>query len=229
MQKDTIYLRLLIGFGALLLMANSPVKAERITSQRLMYSVDYAGQNAGDLEVIIENQGNQIEVTSHTHLSILAKVFLTAQTSKAQFSMSGGIPRILGGADYKRKDLSLIRQFTVNGDAVTLDSGETLVVPQGDLLEADLFPIRLMASDFSSLGGKTIRVISGKRMRVDQIETPVQEQITTPRGTINTWRITRFRADDPGNRVTYWFDELKRPAQIVSTRKGKNTILTLLP
>ena len=81
-----------------------------INSQTLRYAVEYAKQNAGELEVVIQRNEDQrqLKINAISHLSLLAKMFLTAQTSTTFFQIDGDQYRLLEGADYLKKDGFLI-------------------------------------------------------------------------------------------------------------------------
>ena len=218
------------GVAAMLLMVSvNTALAGSIKNQTLMYSVDYAGQNAGELEVIIETKGNQLSVTSHSHLSLLARMFLSAQTSKANFKIDGESLQLTDGADYQQKDQSLIRRFKIEGSVITLDSGEQIAFQSSELLDTDIFPVALIASDLNTLPGRKVLVVSGKRVRADIYQAVVKEAITTPDGKMETSRVTRLKENTNDNFVTYWLDKDQIPVKILSEKKGKKTILTLLP
>ena len=217
-----------ILFAVALMAVSKAIAAGPIENQTLIYSVDYAGQNAGELEVIINTEGDQLSVTSHSHLSLLAKMFLTAQTSKANFSLAQGHPRLISGADYQQKDQSLLRSFTISDTTITLSNNDQIPFAPGELLDADAFPIALMASELSTLPGRKVFTVSGKRVRVDTYQSIANETITTPSGDIPTSRVTRMRDDAHDNAVTYWLNKHQIPVRILSTKKGKKTTLTLL-
>ncbi|NKB76924.1 MAG: DUF3108 domain-containing protein [Gammaproteobacteria bacterium] len=216
--------------GFLILLVNSAL-AIQINSQTLRYSVEYARQNAGELEVVIDNKDDQLSVTTISHLSLLAKMFLTAQTSTAFFSVQDGQFHLTNGADYLQKDGSLIRDFEVNKTAqsITLLGGETTTTEPDQLLDADSFPIGLMTSEIKMLAGKTVRVVSGKRTRLYRYRAPEEEELDTNSGKLNTWKITRERMDSPQNTVTFWLDQNNNhiPVKIITSKKGKETLLTL--
>ena len=217
-----------ILFVAALLAVSKAMAIGPIENQTLIYSVDYAGQNAGELEVVIHTKGDQLSVTSHSHLSLLAKMFLSAQTTKADFSLGKGQPKLIRGADYQQKDQSLLRSFTINGTIITLNNNEQIPFAPGELLDADAFPVALMGSDLSTLAGRKVLIISGKRVRVDIYQPISTEIITTPNGDVATSRVTRVRENANDSSVTYWLNEHQVPVKILSEKKGKKTTLTLL-
>ncbi|NKB64108.1 MAG: DUF3108 domain-containing protein [Gammaproteobacteria bacterium] len=205
--------------------------AFEIDSQTLRYSVEYAKQNAGELEVVIQHNTDQVSITTISHLSLLARMFLTAQTSTSVFNLNDGNVELEKGQDYLKKDGSLVHSFTIDQGTQTIKflNGETVSMDPSHLLDADSFPIGLMSSEIEMLKGKIVRVVSGKRTRLYRYRAPQQETVDTRRGKAETWKVTRERLDNPESTVTFWLDRENGllPIKIITSKKGRNTLLTL--
>ncbi len=204
-----------------------------LDSQTLRYSVKYANHNAGEIEIIIDRQDNQIKTTAISHLSALASMFLSGLTSETWFNVDGKNVRVVRGHDLDHKSGKIKRSFIIDQsqNQLLFDPGESKIIDSSEVFEAASFPVILMGSKIRSLEGKIIREVSAKRDRPYVYLAPEKENLEMHGKTYDTWKVTRHQVGDTSRQVTLWLDRDNQnvPIKIVTTRKEKDTVMTLLP
>lgn len=206
-------------------------QAAEITSQTLRYSVKHTKQNAGELEVIIERQGNSVKTTAISHLSAIAKMFLSGQTIESWFELNDNGAEVSRGNILGHDSNSITNSFEVDKAAgvIRYQNKEDEPIVEGDYFESTSFPIGLMASDINSIEGTTIREINPKKSRYYVYQQPVEESLEINGKIYDVWKIVRNKRGDPNRIVTFWLDKTTHiPLQINSSKKGKDTVLKLI-
>ena len=202
-----------------------------IKSQTLRYSVMYSKRDAGELEVIIENNNGQIKTTTISHLSTIAQIFLSPQTSETWFSLKDGVAFVDRGNLLNSKSQSITNGFEIDLERkkIVFQKGDPIAVESGDVFESTSFPIALMTSEIESVEGTTVREISPKRVRYYVYQKPEETSFELNGKTYEAWKVTRNKRGDPGRTVSFWLDrKTKIPLQIISSKKNKHTVMTLL-
>lgn len=203
----------------------------QIATQRLVYNVDYAGQNAGDLEIRINKNNNILEIDSISHLSSLARLFLDSYTVKTRFEINANEIFLLSGETRHETDNEIQHGFTIHHQAKTVDfySGDKIQFTHQDEFEADSFPLKLITSDLNSLQEKTVLAISGKRITPYTYTDIKTEEITINGKPFNTIRVTRTKVNDLERTVTFWLNlqNSNLPVKIESQNDGVKTVLTI--
>jgi len=222
------------GIFCFALLANwSTALAVGPDSQTLRYSVRYIGKYAGDLEVVIENSSIEIKATIISHLSTLASLFLTGLTEETWFSVKGDTVYLERGNTISQNNNSIERSFIIDRKQGLLifDPGDPVPIEENEAFESTAFPMALMISDIGSIEGLQIREVSPKRARAYVYLAPEKEILELNDRQFKTWKVTRRRQDDATRTVTIWLDRNNQqiPLKIVTTKKNKDTVLTLLP
>ncbi len=203
-----------------------------LDSRTLRYSVVYSGHDAGELEVIIERTDNVIKTTAISHLSGFAQIFLSGQTVQTWFRIEGDNVLLDKGHILDHKSENITNSFTIDRDKRIIDyhTREDEPIQEGDMFAATSFPIILMTSVATEIGGKTIRETNPKKSRYYVFHEPVSEPLELNGKDYKTWKITRNKRGQPDRTVTYWLNrrDQKVPLKIVSTKDGKSTVMTLL-
>jgi hypothetical protein len=217
---------------ALSLLLLSPISgATEIAERNLRYSVIYGSHNAGELEIVLEHDGDLIKTSAISHLSAIAKMFLSGQTVETWFKITDGTARVEKGHILNHKDNGITSSFDIDRSAgkVHFKTKDIIAIEKNDVFESTSFPVVLMTSDFESLGGTTVREINPKKVRYYTYHDPVEEPLELQGKSYETWKITRFKQGNPDRTVTFWLDKTNRsPLQIISSKKGTDTVMTLL-
>ena len=221
--------RIIIALSLCLL---SPISgATEISEQNLRYSVIYGSHNAGELEIVLERDGGMIKTSAISHLSAIAKMFLSGQTVETWFKVTDGIAQVEKGHILNHKDDGITSSFDIDRSTgeVRFKTKDTIAIEKNDVFESTSFPVVLMTSDIESVGGTTVREVNPKKIRYYTYHDPVEESLDLQGKSYETWKVTRFKQGNPDRTVTFWLDKTsKSPLQIISSKKGKNTVLTLL-
>ena len=148
---------------ALLLAVHRPAFAVELEDQTLMYEVTYITQHAGELEIQIRRENNQVKTTAISHLSDLAKMFLSGLTAETWFSIEGDSLRLERGHILSHDHSSVKSSFEIDrGQAslVFVPSKPAEVVKSTDVFESTSFPLVLVSSDIPGIAGQQIREIT---------------------------------------------------------------------
>jgi hypothetical protein len=205
--------------------------ATEIAERNLRYSVIYGKHDAGELEIVLEHDGDLIKTSAISHLSAIAKMFLSGQTVETWFKITDGTAQVEKGHILNHKDDDITSSFEIDRSAgqVRFKTKDTIAIEKNDVFESTSFPVVLMASDIESIGGTTVREINPKKVRYYTYHDAVEESLELQGKSYDTWKITRFKQGHPDRTVTFWLDKSsKSPLQIISSKKGKDTVMTLL-
>lgn len=212
--------------------ASSAASALSVAEQIRFYAVEYEGQNAGELEVVIKRDGEGYLITSISHLSMLAQLFLESHTVESRFEIVNDQVRLVSGREVLTGSGQVKREFNIDYDSniVTFSAGEPLKFSNGARIDADSFPLALMTSNPATLAGETYLAVSPKRARQYIYQPPVEETVSVPAGEFATTRVVGIRNDDPDRSVSFWLDNenQKLPVKIINSKNGKETIITLI-
>ncbi len=205
-----------------------------LKSQTLRYAVKYQKYNAGELEVIIENDKKQIKTTIISHLSFLAKIFLTDLTIESQSNIEHQIAYLRRGHVLSRDNKTVERSFIIDRQQARINlepSGKRVPINTADIFDLVAFPIALITSDIESIAGKTMQETSDKGIKAYRYLAPQQQTLEINGKKFETWQVTRQKADDITRTVTVWLDKNNQhiPLKVVSARKNKDTVILLLP
>ena len=206
--------------------------AANLDSQTLRYSVDHGKVHAGELEIIIENNSDQIKTTVISHLSAIAKLFLSGLTTQSWFRAEPGGAILERGHSLKQNTENVQAQFHVDyeNNLLKLEPGDTSEIQPNEIFDSTSFPVALITSDVSSIDGKIIREVNSRKARQYQYRAPQQESIELNGQKYETWKVTRTKVGDSNRSVTLWLDKNNQniPVKIVSTKKKKDTVMTLV-
>lgn len=226
--------------GLLLLAYGTPAmsqvisQAKDLTSQTLRYSVKYGKHNAGDLEIIIARNQQQIKTSVISHLSFLARMFISNLTVESWFNIEDEKVYLQSGKVLSRDNKVVKHSFIIDRKQGHIKrQPEELVIPINteEIFESASFPITLITSDIESIQGQTVREISGHNIRDYVYLAPEQQTLQLGDRQYETWKVTRQRLDDTTRTVTLWLDKNNQqiPVKIITTKKNKDTVMTLLP
>jgi hypothetical protein len=208
-------------------------RAGEPSEQTLRYKVDFRGTNAGELETVIERTEDGYLVKSISHPSLLASMFLQNETAETHFQLVDGRLVLQSGREYVTKSGKEVRSFEVDHDAgqIRFSGGDPLDMEPGTRLEADTFPLALMANGLESAAGTKFYAVSGKRARLYQTGEPMAETIEVPAGKFETLRVENRLPGEPSRIYTIWFRVGPQPipVRVVTGREGKVTTMELLP
>ena len=203
-----------------------------IPDQTLRYSVTYSGQNAGELEISIRGDSRSYTVTSTSHLSNLAKLLLDAYTSETRFTWNGELLELNSSTERIQGNEGYERSYRINRHSlhVEYNDGKKVAIRPDDRFEAVSFPLILMHRSMDGIGGTRVREVSAKRVRDYTYGNPEEDSVEVPAGSFSTWKVTRQRVDRPDSSVTVWLNkyDVPIPVKIMTTKKGKNTVLQLI-
>ncbi len=210
-----------------------PLRAFEIPDQSLVYEFTYNKHTLGQLEVLIERDDDSIRTTATSHLSPIAKLFQPELAEETLFSIDGDTIRVENGAILSPDSKTVSRRYVIDRDAgvIQFSSGEDLPVEPGDRFESTSFPLVLLASDITALGGEHIREINAKRVRDYVYLPPERETIHVGGVEYNTWKVTRHRRGDARRTVTAWLDRDNHniPVRITSRKRKSVSVFTLQP
>ena len=199
--------------------------------QILRYSVTVGNTSVGELEVVIEHDDGQIKATVITHLEGLAKILLGEFTAEAWFHLDDG------HAILDRGLLRTGRGGTGSGFMVDygnktlkLDSGNSYPIILGEMLDSTEFPVALITADIASVAGKIVWEVNARKARRYLYHAPKPEMLELNGRLYNTWKVTRNKLGDIHRTVTFWLDPGRQniPLKIITIRKARETVLTLL-
>ena len=199
--------------------------------QTLRYAVSEGNMSIGELEVNIGRDDEQIKTTVITHLDGLAKILLGDYTAETWFHLDGGHAildrgrlRIRGG----NKELGFMVDYP--NKTLQLDSGDTFSITSGEILDSTEFPIALITADIASVSGKIVWEVNARKARRYIYDAPKPEMFELNGRLYNTWKVRRSKQGDINRTVTYWLDTGRQniPLKIITIKKGRETILTLL-
>lgn len=235
MKKTTYTKRIFYTYWLLTLFVStftSGLHAASPAEQTLRYAVDFMGQPAGEIEVVIKREGDEYLVTSISHPSLLAQMFLESYTLESRFSFDGEQLQLKSGKEILSETGEVQREFNVNHDnkVLSFSAGEPLNLPEGIRIEADSFPLLLMSSDLNTLAGQTYLSVSPKRARQYVYQEPEQESLSVPAGEFSTIKIVGVRSDSPDRKVNVWLNtgDDQIPVKITTSKDGRETTMTLM-
>ncbi len=219
--------------GCVMLFAHSnTAQSIDITEQTLFYAVTYQKYKAGELEIIIERSEGQLKTTVTSHFSNLAKLFLSNSTIETWFNMMHGKISLQRG-HFSGNNKTGERSFVIDYQQPHIKlqpTGKQIPINTTDIFESAAFPMMLITSDIQSIAGQTVQETSSKGISEYVYLTPQQQTLELDGRQFETWKITRQKPTDLTRTVTVWLDQNNQqiPVKIASSRKGKETIITLL-
>lgn len=203
-----------------------------IDSRTLRYGVDFQGQNAGELEVVIARDKDGYLVTAISHLSLLATMFLESTTIVTRFNKDGNTFQLASGEEQVSDSGEVRRKFDVDVKAQKIHflEGDPLPFDPTVRMDADAFPMLLVLDPTDPKPGSQLLSVSPKRGRLYTHLDTVTELVEVPAGQFDTRRVTAERIDDPSRAIVYWLRDSDRiPVRIETGKDGKKTTLVLLP
>lgn len=226
-----------VGYGTATAMAT----AAALENQTLRYAVVHAGVAAGAIKVVIEYKINHeinhekamVKTTSTSHPNLLASMFARKQTTETWFTWQNNRAMLQSGQLFATKTPNNIEhRFMINHHKhhIEFNDNKTTPIEATALLESTAFPLALMTGDMNALSGRTVQVISPEHARHYQYHTPQQETLMLNEVTYNTWQVTRHKKDDPTRSVRVYLDRDNHniPVKIISTKRDKDTVMTLV-
>lgn len=209
-------------------------KAIALKNQTLLYAVKYQKLNAGKLEIIIERSNKQIKTTAISHLSALARLFLTDLTIETWLDIEHEKVSLNRGHVLSSNNKVVERGFAIDWQHALIKlepGGKHIPINAAEIFEPASFPIVLITSDIESIAGQTVQETTSKGINEYVYLAPQQQTLELNGRKIETWKVTRQKPNDTTRTVTIWLDKNNQqiPVKIVTTRKNKNTIMTLLP
>lgn len=209
----------------------APAMADDPAERTLRYSVEYQGRNLGKIEISISRDGEDCLVRSVSHPNPLAAMFLESHTIESRYRMRSGEAVLLSGRELLTKTGEVRRSFEVDHAAgrILFSAGEPTGFDTATRLVADPFPLGLLGAE-SAEGGRFLSV-NPKRARLFEAKGVVEEVVTVPAGTFATLRHDNAAPGNPERILRLWLrqGEDPVPVRIVSGRKGKRTVMELLP
>ncbi len=217
--------------GALLLYCTSLSFAGIPDPRILRYSVNEGNMTIGELEVIMERHDRQVKATVTTDLQGLAKLLLGEYIAETRFHVRDG-HALLDRGLLKTGKSDTGSGFRVDYDnkLVKLDSGDSYRFASGEMLDSTEFPVALITADLASVAGKIVWEVNARKARRYLYEAPQRTMLNLDGRLYNTWKVTRGKVGDMHRMVTFWLDADRQniPLKIVTARKDRETVLTLL-
>ena len=209
-------------------------KVADLRSQTLFYAVTYQKLNAGRLEVVIQRDETQIKITAISHLSALARLFLTDLTTETWLNVESQKISLHRGRVLASDNKTVERSFVIEQERGSIKfepQGKHVPINPADIFEPVSFPIILITSDIQTIAGQTVQESSPEGIREYIYLTPQQQTLELNGRKFDTWKVTRQKPNDPTRTVTIWLDKNNQqiPVKIISSRKGQDTVMTLLP
>lgn len=210
-----------------------PAMAQLPGNQALRYSVDYRGSDAGEIEVVLEHGENGFQVTSISHLSLLASMFLESHTIESRFSLEKGLPVLDSGSEILTQTGEVKRSFAVDRQAMKVEfsAGDPVVFDQATRLDADSFPLGLVTSPVDALKGRRFLSVNPKRARLFEVTDVTRQTIRVPAGEFEAWRVDSSVPGEPTRVFRLWLraEGERIPLRIETGREGKLTTMLLQP
>ena len=204
-----------------------------LQSQTVRYAVDVAGHDAGELEVVIERDGNSIKTTSISHLSTIAKMFVSGQTVETWFTINGETVQVEKGQIVSHRNNEVTHAFVIDRQAgeIQFTPGESQPASDTELFESPSFPIVLMSTPKMKYVHRVpVREINPKKVRWYEYHRVESEMLELNGKTYKTWKITRNKRGEADRTQTFWLDRnnYRVPVKIVSVKNKKKTVMTLV-
>ena len=228
--------RWIARFMAALLVAvagspDTPALAGAPGERTLRYSVDYQGSHAGELEIRISREGEECLVRSISHPGLLAGMFLESHTIESRYRMQNGKAILLSGRELLTRTGEARRSFKVDHAArrIHFSAGDPVGFDTATRLDSDPFPLGLLTAGAAE-GGPFLSV-NPKRARLFDTTAVTEEVVTVPAGKFDTLRHDKAAPGDAGRILRLWLrrGENPVPVRIVTGRRGKLTVMELLP
>jgi hypothetical protein len=210
-----------------------PAQGVELQNQTLRYSVHYLSKNAGVLEIVIKRSATEVKTTAISHLSMLAKMFLSGLTVETWFNIEDQRAILARGKVLSNDNETVERSFDIDREkgVILFDRGDTVPIVMPEHFESTTFPIGLITSDITSVNGQHIQEINPQRVSRYVYLPPEQATLELHGESFETWKVTRHKVDDTTRTVTMWLDRNNQqiPLKIVTTKKNKDTVMVLLP
>ncbi len=208
-------------------------QALELKNQTLFYAVTYQKFRAGKLEIVIERDEKQIKTTVISHLSNFAKLFLDNTTIETWFNIKNHQVALHRGHYLIDDKKTVKRSFVIDCQQAQIKlqpKDKHISIDTTDILEPASFPIILMTSDLQAIAGRTVQEITSKGINEYVYLAPQQQSLELDGKKFEAWKVTRQQPTNPTRTVTVWLDRNNQqiPLKIVSSRKGKGTVMTLL-
>jgi hypothetical protein len=223
----------ILFIAAVLWPVTQSANAVELDEQTLRYNVTYITHDAGELEIVISRENNQIKTKAISHLSTLARMFLSGLTAETWFSIEGEKLQLERGHLLSHDNATIMTSFEIDrnrGNLKFVPEKDADAVKPTDIFESTSFPLVLVSSDISSIAGQQIREISPKRVRTYVYLAPEVETLELNGNTYDTWKVIRHKLGDPTRTVTIWLDRNAQqiPVRIVTVKDKKTTEITLI-
>jgi hypothetical protein len=210
-----------------------PAQGVELQNQTLRYSVHYLSKNAGVLEIVINRSATEVKTTAISHLSLLAKMFLSGLTVETWFSIENQDAILARGNVLSNDNESVERSFDIDRQKglIKFDRGDTVPIEMPEYFESTTFPIGLITSDITAINGRFIQEINPQRVSRYVYLAPEEVTLELNGRSFESWKVTRHKVGDTTRTVTMWLDKNNQqiPLKIVTTKKNKDTVMVLLP
>ena len=205
-----------------------------LESQNFRFSVNHSGTDAGELEINIEKQDKRYVITSTSHLSLVASLFLKGYESQTTFEQTDSGWALIQGREKILGEEEVSKGFDVDTTAKTITflSKDKIDFQPNEWVDAAAFPLVTLLSDFKNIkDGQQLMEVRNKNARRFKFESTVADQIKVNDQLVDTWRIKRNRVGQQGSGVTIWVSQ-KDGLDILKievTKKGKKTVMVRTP
>ena len=204
--------------------------ASALESQNFRFSVNHSGTDAGELEINIEKQDGKYVITSTSHLSLVASLFLKGYESKTTFEQTESGWALTQGREKILGEEEISKGFDVDSAAKTITflSKETINIQPNEWVDAAAFPLVTLLSDFKNIeDGQQLMEVRNKNARKFKFEATVADKISIDGQEIDTWRIKRNRVGQRESGVSIWISQENELEilKIEITKKGKKTVM----
>lgn len=230
----------MIGIGCFSIiptMANALTDITELNSLTVTYKLSiqsstYGNATLGKLFNTLEKTDTGYRATSVTKTQGIAAIMIGSNEKQScHFTMKDGhaIPELYKGGTLK-KDLYEVG-FDWQARKLSFDSGESLDMPDGYILDICSMPFALALQKGQGLTEQTMYVVDGKKKRIRGYSLLSSEprQITTPLGDKNTLKLVLQRELRPDRTLTLWLsiDDQYLPIKIQEKRKSRTTTMMI--
>ena len=209
----------------------SPVTAGGPAEQKLHYHVEYHGNDAGKIEIHIRRDGEEHLLTTVYRPNLLAGLVVKGYTVESRFRFRDGAAHLQSGRELRTRSDEVVRSFQVDHATrrILFSAGDPASFDKDTRLDTEPFPLGLMTSG-TAAGGRFLSV-NPKRARLFEAAGTAEEVVTVPAGKFATLRRDHTAKGDPDRIFRVWMRQGENPVpvRIVTGRKGKLTVMELLP
>ena len=160
-------------------------------------------------------------------------MFLKSTTITSTWKISGSRLMLVSGEEVLNESGKIKRSFAVDTARrqISFSEGEPIQYQDGMPIDADGFPLWLMANGPDAIVGRNTISVSPKRARLYRYENAAAEAITVPAGSFpEAIKLKGNRHDNPAKSIQIWLrgKNDRVPVKIVTGEPGKVTTLSLL-